>query len=103
MLNGFDPQGRKIPYPLGHFFLAIDVEEFIDLSRFKKIAGDILRELRASRRAPGEERIYTAGEKEFLAWEYRRERGCPVPAALRRDMETLRGWYDMPYRFPWEG
>ena len=102
MLNGFDEQGRKIPYPLGHFFLAIDVAEFIELDRFKAIAGEIMRELRASRKAPGEERIYTAGEKEQIAWEYRRTRGCPVPAALRKDMETLRGWYALEYRFPWE-
>ena len=102
MLNGFDEQGRKIPYPLGHFFLAIDVSEFIELDRFKAIAGNIMRELRASRKAPGEERIYTAGEKEQIAWEYRQTRGCPVPAALRKDMETLRGWYALDYRFPWE-
>ena len=102
MLNGFDEEGRKIPYPLGHFFLAIDVAEFIELDRFKAIAGEIMRELRASRKAPGEERIYTAGEKEQIAWEYRRTRGCPVPAALRKDMETLRGWYALDYRFPWE-
>lgn len=103
MLNGFDHDGKKIPYPLGHFFLAIDVAEFIELDRFKHISGEIMRELRASRKAPGEERIYTAGEKEHLAWEYRKTRGCPVPAALRKDMETLREWYAMPYRFPWEG
>ena len=103
MLNGFDEDGKKIPYPLGHFFLAIDVSEFIDLDRFQHISGEIMRDLRASRKAPGTERIYTAGEKEYLAWQYRKERGCPVPAALRKDMETLRQWYNLPYRFPWEG
>lgn len=102
MLNGFDENGKKIPYPLGHFFLAIDVSEFIDLDRFKHLSGEIMRDLRASRKAPGTERIYTAGEKEYLAWQYRKDRGCPVPAALRKDMETLRQWYNMPYRFPWE-
>jgi LDH2 family malate/lactate/ureidoglycolate dehydrogenase len=82
--------------------MAIDVAEFIELDRFKHISGEIMRELRASRKAPGEERIYTAGEKEHLAWEYRKTRGCPVPAALRKDMEILREWYAMPYHFPWE-
>ena len=61
-----------------------------------------MRDLRASRKAPGEERIYTAGEKEHMAWEYRQDRGCPVPAALRKDMETLRAWYGLDYRFPWD-
>jgi LDH2 family malate/lactate/ureidoglycolate dehydrogenase len=102
MLNGFDDQGRKIPYPLGHFFLAIDVEEFIALDRFKEISGNIMRELRASRKAPGEDQIFTAGEKEHLIRAFREVHGCPVPAALRNDMETLRGWYKLPYPFPWE-
>lgn len=102
MLNGLDEAGRKVPIPIGHFFIAIDVEEFIDLGRFKKITGDILRELRASRKAPGEDHIFTAGEKEHLAWLVRREKGCPVPAALRKDMETLRAWYGLSCRFPWE-
>ena len=102
MLNGFDEEGRKIPYPLGHFFLAIDVEEFTALDRFKEISGNIMRELRASRKAPGEDQIFTAGEKEYLIWEYRKIRGCPVPAALRKDLETLRQWYGLTARFPWD-
>ncbi len=101
-LNGFDEAGKKIPYPLGHFFIAISVEEFIDLARFKAISGDILRQLRASAKAPGCERIYTPGEKEFLAWEYRQAHGCPVPPALQKDMATLRSWYGLEVAFPWE-
>jgi len=102
MLNGFDEAGKKIPYPLGHFFMAISVEEFIDLERFQAITGDILRQLRASKKAPGCDYIFTPGEKEHLIWQLRREKGCPVPAALQKDMTTLRDWYGMPYRFTWE-
>ncbi|BDU72454.1 Ldh family oxidoreductase [Mesoterricola silvestris] len=102
LLNGLDGAGNKVPIPIGHFFMAVDIEEFIELDRFKAIAGDILRELRASRKAPGEEHIFTAGEKEHLAWGIRKEKGCPVGAALRKDMETLRKWYDLPYHFPWD-
>jgi len=102
MLNGYDEAGKKIPYPLGHFFIAINVEEFIDLDRFKAISGDILRQLRASRKAPGCDYIFTPGEKEHLAWEFRKQKGCPVPVALQKDMVALRGWYNLDYRFPWE-
>jgi L-2-hydroxycarboxylate dehydrogenase (NAD+) len=102
MLNGTDEAGHKAPIPIGHFFIAIDIEEFIELDRFKRIAGNILRELRGSRKAPGQEQIFTAGEKEHLAWMVRKEKGCPVPAALQKDMETLRTWYQLPYRFPWD-
>ena len=45
MLNGTDETGKKTPYPLGHFFFAINVEHFTPLGSFWKIAGDILLEL----------------------------------------------------------
>ena len=102
MLNGTDASGKKIPILLGHFFIVINVEEFIDVKQFKKIAGTICRELRASKKAPGEERIFTAGEKEWLAWQYRKTHGIPVPPSLQKDMLTLRDWYKMPYKFPFE-
>ncbi|NLC43047.1 MAG: Ldh family oxidoreductase, partial [Clostridiales bacterium] len=84
-LTGLD-NGKKVHYQLGHFFIAINVEAFTELDAFKKTTGDILRELRASKLAPGEERIYTAGEKEHLAWEYRKDKGVPVNDALQKDM-----------------
>jgi len=102
MLNGVDANGKKIPIPLGHFFIAINIDEFIEVDRFKKITGNILRELRASRKAPGEERIFTAGEKEWIAWQYRKVHGIPVPKSLQKDMITLRDWYKLPYKFPFE-
>ena len=64
MLTGLGAQGEKVPFHLGHFFIAIDTEAFMGADSFKKTCGDILRNLRASRKAPGQEHIYTAGEKE---------------------------------------
>jgi len=102
MLNGFDEAGKKIPYPLGHFFMAINVDEFIDLDRFQAITGDILRQLRASQKAPGCDQIFTPGEKEHLIWQLRKEKGCPVPPALQKDMTKLREWYGLAYTFDWD-
>jgi L-2-hydroxycarboxylate dehydrogenase (NAD+) len=102
MLGGFDEQGKKISYPLGHFFIAVDLDEFMGLKRFKEIAGDIMRRLRQSRKAPGCDYIFTPGEKEYLIWQIRKRRGCPVPEALRKDMTTLRDWYRLDCKFPWE-
>jgi L-2-hydroxycarboxylate dehydrogenase (NAD+) len=101
-LNGFDADGKKIPYPLGHFFIAIDPERFMGLETFKRIAGNICREVRNSRLAPGAERIYTAGEKEHVAWQYRKDHGCPVPVTLQKVMVELRDRYGMDYTFPFE-
>jgi L-2-hydroxycarboxylate dehydrogenase (NAD+) len=101
-LNGFDDQGNKIPYPLGHFFIAFQIENFMGLNVFKRIAGQIMRDLRNSKKAPGAERIYTAGEKEWLAWQYRKEHGCPVPVVLQKQMSGLRDRFKMNYVFPWD-
>jgi L-2-hydroxycarboxylate dehydrogenase (NAD+) len=101
MLTGLD-NGRKIPYHLGHFFIAIDVSAFTELDSFKKITGDILRELRASKKMPGQDKIYTAGEKEYLAWLERRDRGVPVNQALQAEILQMRNeiglnGYDFPF------
>lgn len=60
-LHDFDQQGFR---SVGHFFMAIDVEHFLPLAAFRQIVGGMMRDLRNSRRIPGEPRIYTAGEKE---------------------------------------
>ncbi len=101
-LNGFDAEGNKIPFPLGHFFIAIDPERFMGLDTLKKIAGNICRGVRNSKVAPGADRIYTAGEKEYIAWEYRKDHGCPVPASLQKVMVELRDRYDLDYKFDFE-
>jgi len=59
---------------LGHFFLAIDVEHFISIDRFKEITGDIMRRLRNSKKAVGADRIFTAGEKEYESEKIRRKK-----------------------------
>jgi L-2-hydroxycarboxylate dehydrogenase (NAD+) len=101
-LGGKDARGNDIPIPLGHFFLAIDIECFTDLAAFKKTTGDILRALRASTKAPGKDRIYTCGEKEHLAWLERKDKGAPVDAALQRELLAMRDELHLPYRFPFE-
>ena len=101
-LTGFDAEGNRQPYHLGHFFIVIDPEAFMGADTFKKICGDILRELRASEKAPGQERIYTAGEKEYLAWLDRKDKGVPVNESVQKDLETVRDMYGLDYKFDWE-
>jgi LDH2 family malate/lactate/ureidoglycolate dehydrogenase len=101
-LNGFDADHKPIPYPLGHFFVAIDPERFMGLEVFKKVAGTICRQIRSSKKAPGEDRIYTAGEKEYEAWQYRKEHGCPVPPSLQKAMVEMRDTFKLDYHFDFE-
>ncbi len=102
MLTGIGENGEKKPYPLGHFFLAIDTEAFMGAESFKKTAGDILRELRASKKAPGHDRIYTAGEKEYLVWQERKDKGVPVGEGVQKELCTVRDMYGLDFKFPFE-
>lgn len=103
MLSGIGENGEKMPYHLGHWFIAIDTEAFCGLEAFKKTAGDILRELRASEKAPGEERIYTAGEKEWLVWQERKDSGVPINDAVQKELSEVRDELGLTkYIFPWE-
>jgi LDH2 family malate/lactate/ureidoglycolate dehydrogenase len=89
-LLGFAPDGSRRPYMLGHFFLAIDVEHFIPLRVSRFITGQIMRALQDARKAPGQERIYVAGEKEHEKEKLIRERGIPVNSNLRRELQIMR-------------
>ena len=101
-LNGLSSDGQKQPYHLGHFFMVINPEFFLGEESFRKITGDILRDLRASEKAPGEERIYTAGEKEYLVWLERKDKGVPVGEAVQKEFIEIRDKYHLPYHFPFE-
>lgn len=94
--------GKNVPYHLGHFFIAIDTEAFEGLETFKKIAGDIMRDLRGSEKAPGEERIYTAGEKEWNIWNERKNSGVPINEAVQKEFCKVRDDLKLNYTFPWE-
>ncbi len=80
--------GKKAPYPIGHFFIVVDINAFTDPVNFKKTTGDILRELRASKKMPGHNRIFTAGEKEHETWLVRKDMGVPFNDQL---LEEFRG------------
>lgn len=103
-LCGMGENGEKVPYHLGHFFIAIDTEAFVGLESFKKTTGDILRALRASRKAPGEDHIFTAGEKEYNVWLQRKDSGVPVNPAVQKELCAVRDELGLQgkYKFPWE-
>ena len=101
-LNGKDKDGNKSPYHLGHFFIAIDTNHFLGEDLCRKKTGDILRSIRASRKQPGEEHIYTAGEKEYLVWQERKDKGVPISEPVQKEMSAVRDSLGLKYKFPWE-
>ena len=88
--------GGKVPIPVGHFFIAINISAFTEPESFKKTTGDILRQLRASRKMPGQNRIYTAGEKEYYRWLERKDKGVPFGKDLLKEFRGLCNEYGLP-------
>ena len=94
--------GEKVPFHLGHFFIAIDTDHFLGEDVCRKKAGDIIREVRSSKKAPGAERIYTAGEKEYEIWLQRKDSGVPINESVQAEMNKVRDDLGLDYKFPWE-
>ena len=101
-LNGFEPDGTPRPIKNGHFFIAIDISAFIDLEEFKHTTGEILRGLRNSKKVPDEKRIYTAGEKEYLAYLERSEKGVPLNESVQKSLTAVRDDLKINFKFSWE-
>jgi L-2-hydroxycarboxylate dehydrogenase (NAD+) len=89
-LTDTDVEGKPQFLRIGHFFLNINIENFIPLAEFKKITGDILRELRNSPKAPGNLRIFTAGEKEYYNTQRVQAEGVEITPGVQKALQTLR-------------
>ena len=101
-LTGKGENGEKVPFHLGHFFIAIDTDHFLGEDVCRKVAGDIIRDIRASRKQPGAERIYTAGEKEYEIRLARKD-GVPINESVQGEMSAVRDKLGLTqYVFPWE-
>ena len=97
---GIEENGQK-RLKVGHFFLAINIGNFLPLGRFKEVAGNIMRELRSSKLAPGKNKIYTAGEKEYIAEIERKTNGIPINKSLQEDIKKMQNELGLDkYHFP---
>jgi LDH2 family malate/lactate/ureidoglycolate dehydrogenase len=88
-LTDTDEQGKPQFLRIGHFFMAINIDHFIPLEDFKKITGDMIRELRNSPKVPGQPRIYTAGEKEYYNAQGVRANGVEIAPGVQRALKSL--------------
>lgn len=102
-LNGKDKDGKATHPKIGHFFIAIDTNHFLGEDVCRKKAGDVMRKIRASKKAPGAEKIYTAGEKEYMVWQERKDKGVPINESVQAEMNAVRDQLKLTkYKFPWE-
>ena len=101
-LDGKDADGNKVPYHLGHFFIAIDTNHFLGEELARKKAGEIIRSVRNSKKAPGAERIYSANQKEWEVWLKRKDTGVPINESVQAELCKVRDDLKLDYVFPWD-
>jgi len=73
----------------GHMLVVLDVARFMPAPAFKARMDQFIRDMRASDRAPGVQRIYVPGEIEHESAETAARLGVPVEAAVLKDLEAL--------------
>jgi L-2-hydroxycarboxylate dehydrogenase (NAD+) len=95
-LNDKDKDGNLHPSRIGHFFLAINIENFVPLDHFRKTVGGIVRELREYGQAIGNHKIYTAGEKAHNNAVLARRAGIKIPPGVQKMLKTLSAELDIP-------
>ncbi len=83
------PEGKPLPSKVGHFFGALRADFFRPAEELKRDMDDLIRRLKNSGKAEGQERIYVHGEKEFeLEEKYRRE-GIPLYYKVYNDLKAI--------------
>ena len=95
-LHDTDEHGNPHFLSIGHFFMAINIENFIPLPAFTNITGEMMRQLRGSQTAPDHERIYTAGEKEYYNSLNVMEHGVEITPGVQKGLAKLVKDLDLP-------
>ena len=80
----------------GQAILAIDPSAFGDVTQFKSAVDTLVRDLRASARMPGVERIWVPGEQSHARSGAYRAEGIPIAPALMKTLDRLAQELDIP-------
>jgi LDH2 family malate/lactate/ureidoglycolate dehydrogenase len=91
------PSDGPQPGVISHFFGALRIDAFRDVPAFKADMDRELRTFKDSRKAPGQERIYVAGEIEHEKTLYNREHGVPVHVKVWDGLQKLAGELNIPF------
>lgn len=81
--------GTIVPASVCHFFLALKIENFIDLDEFKDNMDNLIDRLKNSQKADGQSRIYIHGEKEYEWFDKHVVEGVPLEDKVYDTLATL--------------
>ncbi len=82
---------------ISHWFGAFRVDAFRDVEEFKADMDRQLRSFKESGKAPGQDRIYVAGEPEVEKTKYHLEHGVPVHVKVWDGLQKLAGELSIPF------
>jgi L-2-hydroxycarboxylate dehydrogenase (NAD+) len=91
------PDGKPLPSLVGHFFGAMRIDSFRLAEDFKKDMDDMIRRLKNSNKAEGQDRIYVHGEKEFELEEKYRKEGIPLYFKVYDDLKAIGDEVGVPF------
>jgi LDH2 family malate/lactate/ureidoglycolate dehydrogenase len=91
------PNDPPLPGKISHFFAAFKIDGFRDPDQFKADMDTELRAFKDSAKAPGQDRIYVAGEIEHEKTLYNREHGVPVHVKVWAGLEKMAGELGLPF------
>lgn len=91
------PTDGPQPGKISHFFAAFKIDGFRDPAQFKADMDTELRAFKNSAKAPGQERIYVAGEIEVEKTAYNRKHGVPIHVKVWDGLQKLAGELDLPF------
>lgn len=85
---------------VGHFFMALDIAKFCDVSQFKDDMDQYLRGLLECKPAPGETRVVYPGIPEAEAEQERKEQGIPYHPEVIDWFKTTLGELQLEHSLP---
>jgi LDH2 family malate/lactate/ureidoglycolate dehydrogenase len=83
---------------VGHFFCLMDIDGFMDVSRFKRRVDSMIDEIKACKRRPEVEEILIPGERRFQKALENRKLGIPIGVQTFKELQTLCEEYKIPFR-----
>lgn len=81
--------GQPTPANVSHFFMALKIENFVELETFKASMDDFIDRIKGSQKADGQSRIFIHGEKEFEKYDLYKKQGVPLQEKVYQTLKQI--------------
>jgi LDH2 family malate/lactate/ureidoglycolate dehydrogenase len=92
-----DENGKPLPANVGHFFGALRVDGFRPIDEFKATMDDIIRRMKGTPKAAGQDRVYIHGEKEYEVADDRQVHGVILHPKVIADLKAMSQEFNVEY------